>query len=154
MQAVSSRNMYSLHGFDALIRPSVGAGVPLVDRRIELDARIGAGPCRVSDLVPQLAGAKRLARLWLASLAPRLFFLGAPVEVPELVVADGFHERIAHPHRVVAVLARYREVRFGVPIRVVLLELQAGHALASELNHALHVARRDKGRIGLGDRLA
>ena len=37
LQAVSSRNMYSEHGLDARIGPG-GAGVPVVDRRVELDA--------------------------------------------------------------------------------------------------------------------
>ena len=38
------------------------AGVPVVDRRVELDAGIGRGPGGVADLVPQLAGLQRAAR--------------------------------------------------------------------------------------------
>ena len=55
MQAESSTCMYSLHGFDALIRPEFGAGVPLVDRRVVLDARVGAAPRGLGDLAHQLA---------------------------------------------------------------------------------------------------
>ena len=56
---MSSRNMYSEHGFDALIGPD-RAGVPVVDGGVELDAGIGRGPGRVADLVPQVAGLQRL----------------------------------------------------------------------------------------------
>ena len=37
--------------------PRLGAGVPAVDDRVVLDARIGAAPGRVGDLVDQLARA-------------------------------------------------------------------------------------------------
>ena len=39
------------------------AGVPVIDRGVELDARIGAGPCGVGDLLPQLARLHRLGDL-------------------------------------------------------------------------------------------
>src|SRR5262245_22277387 len=37
-----------------------GAGVPVVDRRVELDAGIGAGPGGVADIFPEVARLQRL----------------------------------------------------------------------------------------------
>jgi hypothetical protein len=54
--------MYSLHGLLALIRPR-RAGVPRVDRRVVLHARVGAPPRGVRDVVPQLLRVERLRDL-------------------------------------------------------------------------------------------
>ncbi len=45
--------MYSEHGFDAVIRPDSGRGVPVVDRVVVLDARVGALPGRRGHLGEQ-----------------------------------------------------------------------------------------------------
>jgi hypothetical protein len=55
LHAESSIDMYSEHGFDALIRPVFGQRVPRVDRRVVLDARVGALPRRLGDLPQQAA---------------------------------------------------------------------------------------------------
>ena len=64
--------------------------VPLVDRRVVLDARIGAAPGRLGDLAHQLA---RLDRL-----ADRLAG-GARDQVPVGVVLDGVHELVRDAER-------------------------------------------------------
>jgi hypothetical protein len=51
------------------------AGVPRVDRGVVLHARIGAAPCGVGDLVPQVAGLDD----------PVHVAVGAPVSVPVAV---------------------------------------------------------------------
>ena len=63
LQAVSSRNMYSEQGFEARIDPPRGAGVPVVDGGVELDAGIGAGPGRLGDLFHKPARLHGLHRL-------------------------------------------------------------------------------------------
>ena len=82
LQAVSSRNMYSEHGFDARIGPAGRAGVPVVDGGVELHAGIGRGPGGIADLLPQVAGLQRLDDL--AVLAGG--------QVPVAVVLDGAQE--------------------------------------------------------------
>ncbi len=55
--------MYSEQGLRRIDPPVVRAGVPLVDGRVVLHARVGARPGGEGDLVPQLAGLHGLARL-------------------------------------------------------------------------------------------
>ena len=50
-------------GVEALIRPDLRAGVPLVDRVVVLHAGVGAAPGGEGDLVPQVAGLERLGDL-------------------------------------------------------------------------------------------
>src|SRR3546814_7537740 len=64
--------------------PRGGAGVPLVDRRVELDARIGTGPGGMGDLVPQLARTHGLRDL----------AVGAADQVPVLVLLHRFEEGV------------------------------------------------------------
>ena len=61
LQAESSTCIYSEHGLDALIRPDYRARVPLVDRRVVLDARVGALPGGLGDLAHELARGDRVA---------------------------------------------------------------------------------------------
>ena len=109
LQAVSSRNMYSEHGFDARIAPAGRAGVPVVHGGVEVQARIGRGPGGVADLLPQVAGLQRLHHL--AVLAGG--------EVPVGIALDGAQEVVGERDGVVGVLAGDGEVGFRVPIGVV-----------------------------------
>src|SRR5205807_4156348 len=84
------------------------AGVPLVDGGVELHAGVGAGPGGVGDLVPQIAGGERTARLRGSAFLVGLFLLRPPVEGPGVVVLDGVHERAGDANGVVAVLPRNR----------------------------------------------
>ena len=54
LQAESSRNMYSLHGFDGVDARRVLRGVPAVDGGVVLHAGIAAVPGGFGDLVQQL----------------------------------------------------------------------------------------------------
>ena len=82
------------HGLEPLIRPDGRAGVPLVDRRVVLHARVGALPRGLRDLAHQVASADRLDRL-----AGR-----DGLELPVLVLLERPHELVGHAHRVVRVL--------------------------------------------------
>ncbi|CCC97391.1 protein of unknown function [Azospirillum baldaniorum] len=126
-----------VRGVDA---PRGRAGVPVVDRGVELHARIGTGPGGVADLVPQVAGADRAMDR----------AVGAADQLPLVVVQDGLDEVVGDAHRVVGILAGHRQVGVRVPIGVVGLELDAGEALAGELDHALDVVLRHL-RLAGGD---
>ncbi len=63
LQAESSTCMYSLQGFEALMRPLAGQVCHVVDGRVVLDAGVSAAPCGLGDLVHQFAGAGS-ARRW------------------------------------------------------------------------------------------
>src|SRR3984893_1084715 len=65
-----------------------GAGVPLVDRRVELQPRIGRGPGGVADAVPQLT-----RRQCLGDPA-----VGAANQVPRTISADAFEEVVGDPY--------------------------------------------------------
>ncbi len=70
------------------------AGVPAVDDRVVLDARVGAAPGGVGDLVHQLARVERLHRLAGAARG----------QLPVLAGLDRLHELVGDPDRVVGVL--------------------------------------------------
>ena len=78
------------------------AGVPGVDRVMKLQARIGAGPRRRTDIAPERTGADGFHRL----------AIGAPGEGPRPIVIDGFQEGVGDAHRIVGVLAGDRAVAF------------------------------------------
>ena len=80
-----------VRGVDA---PRVRARVPVVDDRVELDARIGAAPGRIGDLVHEVACAHGLDD----------FTGGARRQVPVAVGLDRAHELVGQAHRVVGVL--------------------------------------------------
>ena len=99
----------------------VRARVPVVDRRVVLDARVRAAPGRLGDLVHQVAGVERVDRL-AADARDRL---------PLVAVLDGVEELLRHAHRVVRVLVldrvealavdRHVEAGLGERCRLVLL---------------------------------
>ena len=62
LQAESSRNMYSEQGLRGVDPPGVRAGVPAVDGRVVLQARIAAGPGRLGHRGEHLAGRVASAR--------------------------------------------------------------------------------------------
>src|SRR3546814_4420817 len=66
-------------------------------------------------------------------------------QAPGVVVQHRLDEGVGHPHRVVGVLAGYREVGVGIPIAVVGLEVDRGVALLGELHHAGDVVLRHQG---------
>ena len=108
---------------------ALGAGVPVVDSGVELDAGIGGRPCRMANLVPQIARLEGFRRL-----------VGeAGGQVPVLVLFNSIEERVRHPHRVVGVLARDRQVGLRVPIRVVGREVDVLIALLGKLDDAQDV---------------
>ena len=86
-----------------------GAGVPIVDGRIELQAGIGAAPRSLGDLAHDFAGLVGLVHL--ARSAQR----GGPIAV----FLIGLEEFFGHSNRVVGVLPRDGAVRLPVEIRVV-----------------------------------
>ncbi len=128
LHAVSSRNMYSEHGLEARIVARCRAGVPVVDRGVELQAGIGGGPGGVADLFPQVA---RLQRSW------RPCRSGAPIRSQSPSVSTALQELVGDAHRVVGVLAGDGEIGLRVPIGVVDREIDVGVALLGELDHAL-----------------
>ncbi|GJE34191.1 hypothetical protein LDDCCGHA_4398 [Methylobacterium oxalidis] len=131
--------------------PARRAGVPVVHRRVEVQARVGRGPGRLADLLPEVAGLERLRHL----------AGGAGGEVPVGVRLDGAQEVVGERDRVVGVLAGHRQVGFRIPVGVVDRELDLGEALAGELHDALDVGVRHhrlagglhlalEGRVALG----
>ena len=117
------------------------AGVPVVHRGVEMQARIGRGPGGVADLLPQVAGLERLRHL-----------AGeAAVEVPVAVGLDGAQEVVLERDGVVGVLAGDGEIGLRIPVGVVGLELDRGVALLRELDDALDVVLRDEALLGGAD---
>ena len=123
-------------------RPIRRAGVPGVDRIVELDAGVGAGPGGVADLVPQLAGRDGLGHL----------AIGAADQLPRGVVLDRVQEGVGHADRVVRILARDGDVGFRIPVGIIGREFDRGEALLRVLQHAVGVSIRDQGLFGRFDR--
>ena len=90
-------------GVDA---PAVGRGVPLVDRRVVLHARVRAAPGGLGDLAHQLARGQIGSPDRLAG--------GARDQLPVAVLLDGAHELVGDAHRVVRVLVLDREEAVAV----------------------------------------
>ena len=105
------------------------AGVPVVDRGVELQARVGAAPGRVGDLVPQLARTQ----------GPADLAVDPSGQIPGPVLLDRVQEAIGQADRVVRVLAGDGRVGVGVPAGRVLLELDLARALLGQLNRPLDV---------------
>ncbi|MDF9789938.1 hypothetical protein M2440_000639 [Methylorubrum extorquens] len=112
--------------------PALRAGVPVVHRGVEVQARIGRGPGGLTDLLPQVA---RLGRLH--DLAR-----GARGQAPRPVRFHRAQEFVGQRDRVIGVLAGDREIGLRIPIRVVDGEVDLGEALAGELHDALDVGVR------------
>jgi hypothetical protein len=102
-------DMYSEHGFDALMRPVFGSVCQ--ELIVVLHARVGALPRRLGDLAQQVA---RVGRLDDGAV-------GARGEVPLLGLEDRLHELVGHPNRVVSVLVLDRG-----PVRRVQRHVVAG----------------------------
>src|ERR1019366_10756448 len=120
-------------GVDAAVHR---AGVPVVDDRVELDAGIGAGPGRKTDLVPEVFGLDRLVGLGRAVFLGGFGLFRPPEDRPFAVGKQRFHEGVRDAHRVVRILPGHGDVGFGGPVRVVLVELDGGYALAGQFQHA------------------
>ena len=97
------------HVFAARIRAvdasTVGAGVPIVDRGVELYSGVSACPGSIGDVIPQVDCGHGLVGNRVAALLLRLLQFGAPVEVPFAAGFHCVHELVVRPHRIVAVLA-------------------------------------------------
>ena len=117
---------------EARIGPELGAGVPVVDGGVILDARIGRGPGGVADLLPQVARLQRLRDL----------AVEAAGQIPVAVVLDRLEELVVHPHRIVGVLPGHGEIGLRLPIGVVAVEIELGIALAGVLYDLLDDAFR------------
>ena len=92
-------------------RPRPLTRVPVVDRRLVLQARIAAVPRPFGDLAHQLAG--RITR-------PFTLGIGHPVRRPVLIILDRLHEPVADANRQIRVLEHDRRVRLSVEVRFVL----------------------------------
>ena len=117
----------------------VRRGVPVVDRRVELHAGVGALPRGLRDLVHEVA---RLDRL--DDLAG-----GHCPQVPVGVVDDRLHERVGDPHRVVGVLVLRR-----VTVATVEVHVEAGiaqHACLALLDRLAPDEVRDVRMVGVED---
>ena len=134
------------HVFGTRVRPAdravFGACVPVVYSVVILDTGIGAGPCGVADLLPQVTGADGFRH------APG----GAVQQFPIGVFFDGVQESVGHPDRVVGVLARDRGIGFGIPVGVIGREFDRGMTLLSIIQHALDVCLWDRAFFRAADR--
>ena len=113
------------------------AGVPVVDRRVELQAGIGGGPGGVADLLPQFARLQRLVDL---AVEPAR-------QVPVAVVGHRAQEIVGDAHGVVGILSADGEIGFRIPVGIVGLEFEIvfGIALARELDDPVDHAVRHVG---------
>ena len=108
-------------GIDAV---GVGAGVPSVDDRVKLHARIATLMRSVSNLPPQVA---RLIRIDDRAGSHRL-------GLPLTVMHHRFHKGISHAHRVIGVLEEDRVVGLAVELAVVAsVDKRPGFALLGGL---------------------
>ena len=86
LQAVSSRNMYSEHGFEALIRPEFGQ----VCQRL-----IVVSYCTPGSPQPQAPSAILASTSRAGQAGAGRFGIGDPMRGPRLVVQHGLHELVA-----------------------------------------------------------
>ena len=129
------------------------ARVPLVGGVVELDARIGAQPSCLADLIPQVAGSQHLAGLGVALLLAGARELGAVVEWPIAVGLDGLHKGIGDADGVVRVLAGDGQIGLALPVGVVLVDLEFLDALLREIERALDRGVGDAASTGTTDGL-
>jgi hypothetical protein len=83
--------------------------VPTVDRRVVLNARVGATPGGLSDHVPDVRGVQRIDDL----------ARGPCSGLPRAARESGFHEVVRDTDGVVGVLTAHRVVSVAVEVRVV-----------------------------------
>ena len=105
------------------------AGVPVVDGGVVLDARVGRGPRRKGNLVPQGGSLDRAGDL---AGQPRL-------QLPVEIALDGEQELVGDANRVVGILAGHGAIGFAIPVGVIGVEFDLGVALLGELDHPLDV---------------
>ena len=129
-------------GVRATDRAIFRAGVPGVDRIVELDARVSTSPGGVADLIPQVTRLDGLGHL----------AIGAANERPVGIVLHGLQEGVGHPHRVVRILARDGDIGLGIPVHVIGREFDRGIALLGVLQDAIGVGVGDHGLFGRLDR--
>ena len=110
LQAVSSRNMYSEHGFEALIRPEFGQ----VCQRL-----IVVSYCTPGSPQPQAHSAILASTSRAGHVGPLLRRVGDPVRGPGLVFDHGLHELVGHADREVGVLEQDRAVGLAVEVGLV-----------------------------------
>ena len=107
LQAVSSRNMYSEHGFDARIAPSFGQVCQALIVSWNCRPGSAAGPGGVADLVPQIARLERFSRR-------RAGRCGADQIVQSANPRQRRRKKsVGHAHGVVGVLPGDREIRLA-----------------------------------------
>ncbi len=111
----------------------LGAGMPVVDCAVILQAGIGRSPGGLADLVPQSPRRQGLGRL----------AIGAAGQGPIRIRFHGAQEIVAHTHGIVGILARDSEISLAIPIGVIGAEINLGVTLLGELDHALHIVFRD-----------
>ena len=117
--------------------------MPVIDGGVELNARIGARPRGVRDLLPQFAGLDGLHHG--AALARGQFPIG--------VFQHGLQKGIGDTHGIVRILARDGHVGFRIPIRAVGTEIDIGLPLPRQRDHTLDVIVGDH-RLARGLHLA
>ena len=107
-----ARRIVEEHVFRTRVRRDDGprdrAGMPVVDRRVELDAGIGRGPGGITDLLPQLLRLQRLVRL-------------AVEPARQLPIRIGFHRAqklVGDADGIVGILAGDREIGLRIPVQV------------------------------------
>ena len=103
--------------------------MPIIHRRVEVQAWISRCPCGVTDLLPQIAGLQGLVDL----------AIGALDEVPVGVAFNSAKELVFQRDGIVRVLASNREVGFRIPVGVIDGEIDFLIALLGELDDALDV---------------
>ena len=122
-------------GITCVDSPISGTRVPFVERRVVLDARIGALPRCEADLLPKICSGNGLVDS----------AVGTPDQIPRLACVEACEKLVGDAHRVVRVLARDGPVRLGIPIRVVRLDGQLFVALFRVVESVLDVRRRNAG---------
>jgi hypothetical protein len=117
---VSSRNMYSEHGFEALMRPEAGQvcqSLMVVSYWMPGSALAQAANGHLVPELPRRHGLRDLP-------------VHAPGQAPVAPVEHGAHELVLHADRVVRVLAGDGDVGLAVPVGRVGRHLEAAVALA------------------------
>ena len=145
LQAVSSRNMYSEHGFEALIRPEFGQ----VCQRL-----IVVSYCTPGSPQPQAPSAILASTSRAGQRRAGRARVGHPVRGPGLVVEHGLHELVGHADREVGVLEQDRAVGLAVEVGLVAAFFDQDAGLLLFLGLALdefhHVGMPDLDRLHLG----
>ncbi len=103
--------------------------MPFVDSRVKLNARIGAGPRGVTDLLPQLGGGN----------CPHRLTVDATNQVPLPTVFETFEKFVGDAHGVVGVLTGNCQVCLTVPIGVEFDEINLVDSLPGQFHYLDYV---------------